>query len=86
MLDFAFQATVRATVAGGESPALFDRLFAGDALYEGGEAMARTLPIFLGNHDMGRFATFVRQANPDADDADWQLGTLQVLQAFLSAA
>ena len=29
-----------------------------------------TLPTFLGNHDMGRFSQFVREANPEADDAE----------------
>lgn len=84
VLDFAFQATVRATVAGSESPALFDRLYAGDALYEGGEAMARTLPTFTGNHDMGRFATFVRQANPQADDAE-MLARIKLSNAMMFA-
>ncbi len=70
VLDFAFQATVRATVANGEGPALFDRLFMGDDLYEGGPAMARTNPTFVGNHDMGRIGTFIREANPRADDAE----------------
>jgi glycosidase len=70
VLDFAFQATVRATVARNEGPALFDRLFMGDDLYEGGPAMARTNPTFIGNHDMGRISTFIREANPRANDSE----------------
>ncbi|MCU0729546.1 MAG: alpha-amylase family glycosyl hydrolase [Sphingopyxis sp.] len=85
VLDFAFQATVRATVTRGESPALFDRLFAGDALYEGGAAMARTLPTFLGNHDMGRFTTFIRQANPNATEAEMMAKT-RLANAMMFAA
>jgi glycosidase len=46
------------------------RLFQMDALYEGGDATALRLPTFLGNHDMGRFAHFVRQANPQASDEE----------------
>jgi glycosidase len=37
-------------------------------LYEGGTATALQLPTFLGNHDAGRFAHFVRKANPTASD------------------
>jgi glycosidase len=70
VLDFAFQAAVRATVTRGEGPALFDRLFMGDDLYEGGQAQARTNPTFVGNHDMGRIGTFIREANPRATDAE----------------
>jgi glycosidase len=43
-------------------------LFAADPLYAGGEATAKRLPTFLGNHDMGRFAHFVREANPQANE------------------
>jgi glycosidase len=70
VLDFPFQAAVRAVIAGNQSPALFERLFTGDALYEGGEPTALQLPTFLGNHDMGRIGTFIRQANPDASDGE----------------
>ena len=41
-------------------------MFAADHIYARGEATAKTLPTFLGNHDMGRFAFFVRKANPQA--------------------
>jgi neopullulanase len=70
VLDFAFQATVRATVSRNEGPALFDRLFMGDDLYDGGQAQARTNPTFVGNHDMGRIGTFLREGNPRANDAE----------------
>jgi len=39
-------------------------MFDGDVNYEGGAEAARTLPTFLGNHDMGRFATLVKADNP----------------------
>ena len=84
VLDFAFQATVRATVTRGESPALFDRLFLGDDLYDGGQAQARTNPTFIGNHDMGRFATFVREANPRASDAE-MLARIRLANAMMFA-
>jgi glycosidase len=68
VLDFAFQSAVTDVVAKGAPTARLARLFAADPLYAGGEATARQLPTFLGNHDMGRFARFVREANPEAAD------------------
>lgn len=68
VLDFAFQVAVRQTVAGDKGTDQLAKLFAGDALYEGGEAAARRLPTFVSNHDVGRFAYFVRAARPDAHD------------------
>ncbi|MGV2495118.1 alpha-amylase family glycosyl hydrolase [Pelagerythrobacter aerophilus] len=70
VLDFAFQGTVTDVVAKGAPTANLARLFAADALYEGGTDAAKRLPTFLGNHDMGRFARFVREAHPGARDED----------------
>lgn len=69
VLDFAFQSAVTRVVAKGEPAQTFADLFYADALHEGGEATARKLPVFIGNHDMGRFAMFVRQENPDLTNA-----------------
>jgi glycosidase len=68
VLDFAFARSVYDTVAGAAGTDTFTRLFDGDVLYEGGAATAQQLPTFLGNHDAGRFAHFVRKANPKASD------------------
>jgi len=70
VLDFAFQSAVTDVVAKGAGTARLERLFAADPLYAGGEATARQLPTFLGNHDMGRFARFVREAHKDASDEE----------------
>ena len=40
------------------------------ALVADGADTAAILPTFLGNHDMGRVGFFVKQANPEADDAE----------------
>ena len=64
VLDFAFAAAVRATVAGSSGTEVLTRIFEEDALYEGGAAAARQLPTFISNHDEGRFAYFVRAARP----------------------
>lgn len=68
VLDFAFANAVRATVAGDAGTSVLARLFADDALYEGGESTARQLPTFISNHDAGRFAWFVRHDRPKASD------------------
>jgi neopullulanase len=68
VLDFAFQSAVTDVVARGAPTARLARLFEADPLYAGGAETAKRLPTFLGNHDMGRFARFVREANPAAGD------------------
>ena len=101
VIDFAFQGAVREVIAeGGKRPepgALFStespifgtrrlaRVFEADVLYEGGEATARQLPIFLGNHDMGRFSSFIRDANPDADE-DEIMARLKLAHVLLLTA
>jgi glycosidase len=70
LLDFAFQSAVSDVVARSQPTDRLSRLFQMDALYEGGDAAAKKLPTFLGNHDMGRFAHFVRQGNPQASDEE----------------
>ncbi|MEO1310042.1 MAG: alpha-amylase family glycosyl hydrolase [Pseudomonadota bacterium] len=68
VLDFAFQSAVTDVIAHGAPTERLNRLFFADALYEGGEDAAGRLPVFVGNHDMGRFSTFVRNARPDTDE------------------
>ncbi|MBU6165696.1 MAG: alpha-amylase [Alphaproteobacteria bacterium] len=66
VLDFALSAAAIETIAGTAPTATLARLFADDVLYAGGTATAAANPSFLGNHDKGRFAWFVRRANPNA--------------------
>lgn len=68
VLDFSFRQAVVETVAGTRGTEAFEQLFDGDAIYAHGFATAKILPTFTGNHDDGRFATFVRRAFPDAAD------------------
>ncbi|WP_199554121.1 alpha-amylase family glycosyl hydrolase [Sandaracinobacteroides hominis] len=79
VLDFGFQQAVMDVVAGNKAPDVLATLFSNDALYAGG---AEQLPTFLGNHDMGRFSTFVRKANPEAGDAE-QLARVKLAHAML---
>lgn len=66
VLDFAFQRAVADVVNGKSGTDALARLFAQDALYEGGVAATLQLPTFIGNHDMGRIGHFVRAAHPGA--------------------
>lgn len=63
-LDMAFAAAAQRIVSGKAGTDVMARLLEDDALYEGGAPAANRLPTFLGNHDFGRFAMFVKQANP----------------------
>ncbi|MBO9696814.1 MAG: alpha-amylase [Sphingopyxis sp.] len=70
VLDFGFARAAIDAVSGTKGTGEFARLFDGDALYKGGTGAAQELPTFLGNHDMGRFAMFVKAANPKASEAE----------------
>lgn len=70
VLDFAFAAAVRQTVAGKAGTEVLARLFEGDVLYEGGAQAAQQLPTFISNHDNGRFAFFVRRLRPGVSDQE----------------
>jgi glycosidase len=63
-LDMAFAAAAQRVVSGKAGTELMARLFEDDVLYKGGEKAALQLPTFLGNHDFGRFAMFIKEANP----------------------
>jgi len=65
VLDFAFQAAMREILGRGQGTHVLSEMFDGDVLYAGGEETALTLPTFLGNHDMGRFSTLIRDDMPD---------------------
>ena len=82
VLDFGFRQAVIDTVAGSGGTDAFGRLFAADALYAGGEASARRLPTFTGNHDNGRLATYIRHAFPRAADAE-VLARVELANAML---
>ncbi|MEM7723430.1 MAG: alpha-amylase family glycosyl hydrolase [Pseudomonadota bacterium] len=85
VLDFAFQGVARAVVADGEPARGFERLFNVDAVYAGGTQTARRLPTFLGNHDMGRFSGFVRDAHPDSSDSE-KLARTELAHAIMLLA
>lgn len=80
VLDFGLQSAVQEVLIGGEATIRFDSLFDADNLYADGAA--DIAPTFLGNHDMGRFAGFLRAEFPQMTD-DEMLARLKLGHAFL---
>ncbi|MET9375001.1 pullulanase-type alpha-1,6-glucosidase [Streptomyces sp. NPDC002992] len=69
-LDFPFQDAARTFASQGGPADKLANLFAQDYRYTTDKANAYESVPFLGNHDMGRFGTFLRQDNPNAGDAE----------------
>ena len=68
VLDFAFQEATVDVLAGGVPTDRLNAVFRADPLYNQGAEGARRLPTFVGSHDAGRFAHFVRKADPEVSD------------------
>lgn len=85
VLDFAFQSAATDVAIGRTGTDRLATVFAGDAVYEGGEATARQLPTFLSNHDMGRFGWFVLKAKPGIGD-DELLARVTLANALMLTA
>ncbi|GAA2831795.1 pullulanase-type alpha-1,6-glucosidase [Kitasatospora paracochleata] len=65
-LDFAFQQAARSFASqNGSAKALAD-VYGQDYRYTTADTDAYELPTFLGNHDMGRFGSFLQSDNPGA--------------------
>ncbi|MFE2051376.1 pullulanase-type alpha-1,6-glucosidase [Streptomyces sp. NPDC059459] len=69
-LDFPFQDAARAYASQGGSARKLAAVFGDDWKYTTDKANAYEQVTFLGNHDMGRFGTFLKQDDPDATDAE----------------
>ena len=70
VLDFAFTRAIVDVVSGVAGTDELAKLFRADPLYEGGAPAALRLPIFLGNHDAGRFPMLVRHFAPKLSDEE----------------
>lgn len=66
VLDFAFTDAVNQVAGGKAGTRMLAHVFELDPLYEGGEATARRLQTFTGNHDQGRTGLFLRRYAPEA--------------------
>jgi len=68
VLDFSFRAAVLQALAGQNGSDGLELLFKGDPLYQGGAPATLAMPTFVSNHDLGRFAHFVRLGLPQTPD------------------
>lgn len=66
-LDFGFQQNAVAFAKGDPSTKLRD-FYANDDYYTDGDSNAYQLPTFLGNHDMGRVGTFLKQGGASGQE------------------
>ncbi|MBO9544367.1 alpha-amylase family glycosyl hydrolase [Caulobacter sp.] len=85
VLDFAFQSAATDVAIGRTGTDRLATVFAADSVYEGGEATARQLPTFLGNHDMGRIGWFMLKAKPTIGD-DELLARVTLASALMLTA
>ncbi|MFF5924512.1 pullulanase-type alpha-1,6-glucosidase [Streptomyces hydrogenans] len=69
-LDFPFQDAARAFASQSAGADRLAQVFGDDYRYTTDKANAYEQVTFLGNHDMGRFGTFLKQDNPNASDAE----------------
>ncbi|WP_073951817.1 pullulanase-type alpha-1,6-glucosidase [Streptomyces kebangsaanensis] len=69
-LDFPFQDAARAYASQGGSARKLAGVFGDDHKYTTDKANAYGQVTFLGNHDMGRIGSFLKQDNPEATDAE----------------
>ncbi|MFC4468330.1 pullulanase-type alpha-1,6-glucosidase [Streptomyces xiangluensis] len=69
-LDFPFQDAARAYASQGGSAKRLASVFGDDYKYTTDKANAYEQVTFLGNHDMGRIGTFLKQDSPGASDAE----------------
>ncbi|MFJ4503916.1 pullulanase-type alpha-1,6-glucosidase [Streptomyces sp. NPDC088864] len=69
-LDFPFQEAARQFASQGAPASKLAAVFGDDYRYTTDKANAYEQVTFLGNHDMGRFGTFLKQDNPKAGDAE----------------
>ncbi|TDD57486.1 pullulanase-type alpha-1,6-glucosidase [Kribbella antibiotica] len=66
-LDFGFQQNA-VTFAKGDPATKVRDLYAGDDYYTDADSNAYQLPTFLGNHDMGRVGTFLKQGGANGPE------------------
>ena len=69
-LDFPFQEAARQYASQGAPASKLAAVYGDDYRYTTDKANAYEQVTFLGNHDMGRIGTFLKQDNPQAGDAE----------------
>ncbi|MCP3976215.1 MAG: pullulanase-type alpha-1,6-glucosidase, partial [bacterium] len=70
VLDFPFQGIARNFASQGGPTDNVAALYAADDFYTDADSNAYSLPLFLGNHDIGRVGLFLNQDNSGAADSE----------------
>ncbi len=70
VLDFGFQDIIIDSVVKKAPTVHLEKFFDNDKLYHSPPYSAHDLLNFVGNHDMGRFAYFLKQQNPDISEGE----------------
>lgn len=81
-LDMGFAVAAQMVASGKSSPRLMAEFLQQDAIYPGGAKTALGLPTFLGNHDFGRFAMFVRDMS-GSEEPDTLLARVKLGHAMM---
>ena len=69
-IDFGFQAAARDFASRGLATSEIAGFYALDDYYTDADSDAYSQPVFLGNHDMGRFGKFLTDDQPEASDEE----------------
>lgn len=70
MLDFGFQGSARNFASQSDATDNLRNFYETDDYYTDIDSNAYALPLFLGNHDIGRIGLFLNQDNSGATDAE----------------
>lgn len=82
VLDFGFQSAIYKTLIEGKGTNEFANLFAQDDVYKDHDSDASMLVTFTGNHDMGRFASFLDRPEVKMDEAE-KLARIKLSNALM---
>lgn len=70
VLDFALWDVAQPVFAGKKAPHIIEDRYRSDVLFKGGEEASLITPVYIGNHDAGRFGGYLVQNTPDMPDAE----------------
>ncbi|MFN3959119.1 MAG: alpha-amylase family glycosyl hydrolase [Parvularculaceae bacterium] len=81
-LDFPMMQALRDQLLANASGHAFEAFFSADKIYPQGEATAISQPVFVGNHDAGRYGGELLKKRPDLTDAQ-RFMNVRLAHAFL---
>lgn len=81
-LDFPMMQALKDQLIANASGHALHSMLSSDRIYPGGEKTSRGLPVFVGNHDMGRYAGELIRKRPDLTD-EQRFKNVRLAHAFL---